>query len=113
MPPKQRVRSHDGRELPQPSTAQPIRAHSKSTPIVIGQPQASTPQLAAKHTILFEQIPKDISLLAVQPPYEEREQQMERGGGDHDPESISRAASPASCIDPGMGHFGPELLSQV
>ena len=83
MPAKQRVRSHDGRDLPQPSTAQPIRAHGESAPIVVGQLQASAPQLAAKHTILFEQITKDISLLAVQPPGEEREQQLERGDVDH------------------------------
>jgi hypothetical protein len=45
--------------------------------------QTSTPQLAAKHPILFEQITKDFSLLAVQPPDEEREQQLESGGVDH------------------------------
>ena len=95
MPAKQRVRSHDGRDLPQPSTAQPIRPHGESAPIVIGQLQASTPQLAAKHTILFEQITKDISFLAVQPPGEERKQQLERGDVDHGRESISPAASPA------------------
>jgi hypothetical protein len=43
--------------------AQRIRSHGESAPIVIGQLQASTPQLAAKHTILFEQIMKDFSLL--------------------------------------------------
>lgn len=83
MPAKQRVRRHDGRDLPQLFTAQPIRAHGESTPIVVGQLQASTPQVAAKHTILFEQITKDISLLAVQPPGEEGEQQLERGDVDH------------------------------
>ena len=77
MPPKQRVRSHDRRDLLQPSAAQPIRSHSESAPIGIGQLQASTPQLTAKHTILFEQIPKDVSLLSIQPSGEEREQQLE------------------------------------
>jgi hypothetical protein len=43
MPAKQCVRSHDGRDLPQPFTAQPIRSHGESTSIVIGQLQASTP----------------------------------------------------------------------
>jgi hypothetical protein len=83
MPAKQRVRSHNGRDLQQPSTAQPIRSHGESAPIVIGQLQTSTPQLATKHTILFEQITKDFSLLAVQPPGEQREQQLESGGVDH------------------------------
>jgi hypothetical protein len=54
MPAQQRVRGHHGRELPQPSTAQSIRAHGESAPIVVGQLQASTPQLAPKHTILVE-----------------------------------------------------------
>ena len=83
MPAKQRVRSHDGRDLLQPSTAQPIRPHSEPAPIVIGQLQASTPQLAAKHTILFEQVTECVSLLAVQPPSEESEQHSECGGIDH------------------------------
>ena len=66
MPAQQRVRSHDGRDLPQLSTAKPIRSHGESAPIIIGQLQASTPQLVAKNTILFEQITKDVSLLVVQ-----------------------------------------------
>ena len=77
MPAKQRVRRHDGRDLPQSSTAQPIRAYGESAPIVVRQQQASALQLAAKHPILFEQISKDISLLAVEPPGQEREQQLE------------------------------------
>jgi len=63
VPAKQRVRRDDGRDLPQSSTAQPIRAHGESATIVVGHLQASAPQLTAKHTILFEQIPKDITLL--------------------------------------------------
>ena len=83
MPTKPRVRSHDGRDLPQPATAQPIRSDGESAPIVIRQLQAPTPQLAAKNTILFEPITKDFSLLAVQPAGEEREQQLESGGVEH------------------------------
>ena len=83
MPAKQRIGSHDGRDLPQPATPQSIRSHGESAPIVVGQLEASTPQLAAKHTILVEQITKDVSLLAVQPPGEEREQQLESGGVEH------------------------------
>ncbi len=64
----------------------------ESAPIVVDQVQASVPQLAAKHAILFEQIANDISLLTIQPPGEEREQQLERGDVDHGGESISRAA---------------------
>lgn len=39
---------HDRRDLPQPSTAQSIRAHGESAAILVGQPQASVIQLAAK-----------------------------------------------------------------
>ena len=73
MPAKQRVRRYDGRDLPQLSTANLIRTHGESAPIVFGQQQESAPQLAAKHTILFAQITKNVALLAVQPPSEERE----------------------------------------
>ena len=93
MPAQQRVRSDDGHDLPQPSTAQPIRPHGESAPIGIGQLQASTTQLPAKHTILFEQIPEDFSILAVQPTGQQREQQLERGDVDHGRESISPAKS--------------------
>jgi len=82
MPAKQRVRSHDGRDLPQRSTAQPIRSHGEPAPIVIGRLQAS-PLQVAKNAILFEKIPKDFSLLSVQPAGQEREQQLESGGVDH------------------------------
>jgi hypothetical protein len=57
--------------------------HGESAPIFVGQLHASPPQLVAKHTILFEQIPKDIPLLAVQPAGQKCEQQLERGGVEH------------------------------
>jgi hypothetical protein len=69
MPAKQRVRSYDGRNLPQPPTAQSIGAHGESAAIRVGQLQASSAELSAKHTIFFEQVTKDISLLTIQPPW--------------------------------------------
>jgi hypothetical protein len=96
MPAKQRVRSHDGRNLPQPSTAQPIRSDGEPAPILIGQLQASPLQLVVKNAILFDQIPKDFSLFSVQPAGKEREQQLESGGVDHSrslyhgPETVGR-----------------------
>ncbi len=110
MPAKQRVRSHDGRDLPQPFTAQPIRSDGEPAPILIGQLQASPLQLVAQNTILFEQIPKDFSLLSVQPAGKEREQQLESGGVDH---SRSLYHGPQnrgpSSDDPVMGHYGHAL----
>jgi hypothetical protein len=45
-----------------------MRAYGESAPIVVGQLRASTAQPAAKHPIFFEEITRDISLRAVQPP---------------------------------------------
>ena len=105
MPAKQRVRSYDGHDLPQPSTAQPIRPHGESAPIGIGQPQASTTQLPAKHTILFEQIPKDFSLLAVQPTGQQREQQLERGDVYHGRSLYHGPPVLTDVVDPVVGHY--------
>ena len=61
--------------------------------------QASTPQLTAKHSILFKQITKNFSLLAVRPGGEKREQQLESGGVEHGrslyhgPQIVSRRPS--------------------
>jgi hypothetical protein len=105
MPAKQRVRSHDGRDLPQSSTAQRIRAYGESAPIVVAQLQVSAPQLAAKHTILFKQITKDISFLAIQPPGEAREQQLQRGGVEHGRSLYHGPQVLPSSVDPVMGHY--------
>ena len=105
MPAQQRVWRHDGRDLPQSSTAQPIRAYGESAPIVVGELQASAPQLAAKHTILFNQIAKAISFLAIQPPGEEREQQLEAGGVDHGRSLYHGRQVLLSSVDPVMGHY--------
>ena len=83
MPTKQRVRRHDGRDLPQSSTAQRIRPYGESAPIVISQVQASATQLAAKHTILFHQIRDRLALLAIHPAGEDGEHHLEGGRVDH------------------------------
>ena len=107
MPAKQRVRSHDGRDLSQASTAQPICSDGEPTPILIGQLRASPLQLVAKNAILFEQIPKDFSLLSVQPAGKEREQPLESGGVDHSRSLYHRPqTSGPSSDDPVMGHYG-------
>jgi hypothetical protein len=105
MPAKQRVRSYDGRDRPQPCTAQLMRVHGESPPIAVGQLQASALQLAAKHTTLFEQITKDISFLAINPPGEEREHQPESGDVDHGRSLYHRSASLPWPIDPVVGHY--------
>ena len=86
--------------------AQTIRAHGETAAIVVGQLQASAPQLAPKHTILFKQITKDISFLATQPPGEKREQQLERGGVEHGGSLSHGPQVLPSSVDPVMGHYG-------
>jgi hypothetical protein len=51
--------------------------------------------LAAKNAILLEEIAKDVPLLATKPAGQHGEQQLERGGIDHEPESTPRAVIPA------------------
>ena len=83
MPAQERIWGDDRGDLAQPPTAQPVRPHGKPTPLVIGQLQASAPQLPAQDTVLFNEIAEYVSVLAVQPPGEDGEQQLERRDVDH------------------------------
>jgi hypothetical protein len=107
MPAKQCVRSHNSCDLAQLLTAQSVRPRRESAPVVIGQLKASAPQLAAKNAILFEEIAKDVPLLAIKPAGQHGEQQLERGGIDHEPGVYTTGRDP--CLipaDPEVGHYG-------
>jgi len=64
--------------ISQPLTAQTVRPHGQPSPVIIGQLQSSAPQLPAQDAILCNEIAEYFSLLAVQPPGEGGEQQLER-----------------------------------
>jgi hypothetical protein len=89
----------------------PTRPHGESAPIVIGQLQASTPQLAAKSTILFEQITKDFSLLRSSQPVRSEssnwsaEASVHGRSLYHGPQIVRPSA-----VDPVMGHYGLHAL---
>jgi len=59
------------------------RTHGKLAPVVIGQRQASAPQLPTQDAVLFKEVAEYVSLLAVQPPGEDGEQQLKHRGVHH------------------------------
>lgn len=61
MPAKQRVRRDNGGDLPQGPSAQAMSSGGQLSPVVIGQPQASATELAAKQAVLFHQVGENLS----------------------------------------------------
>ena len=82
-PAQERIWRDDRGDLTQPPTTQAIRTHGKPAPVVIGQRQASAPQLPTQDTVLFNEMAEYVSVLAVQPPGEDGEQQLKRRGVHH------------------------------
>ena len=107
MPAQKRVGRDDGGDLAQAATAQAVRPHGQPAPVVIGQRQASTPQLPAQHTILFDEIAEYFSLLAVQPPARTASNSWSAAvsitAGIYITESDFMPLSP---VDPALGHYG-------
>ncbi len=83
VPAQERISGDDRGDLTQPPTAQAVRPHGKPASIVIGQLQASASELPTQDTVLFNEIAEYVSLLAVQPPDEDGEQQLQRRGINH------------------------------
>src|SRR5688572_17400798 len=107
MPAQQRVRSDNRGDLAQPSTAYASRAGGESPSVIVGQLQAVAPQLATQEAVLFDQIAEHPVLLALQPPCENGEHQLEGGGVDHSLESRSWTRIRAlAAVDPAVGHYG-------
>jgi len=90
MPAKQRIRRDDGCDLPQDPPAQTMSSGGQSSPVVIGQPQASGTELAAKQAILFHQVGENLSFASVEPTGEDEQQKLEGRDVDHSP-SLFRA----------------------
>jgi hypothetical protein len=65
--------------------------NGQSSPIGIGQPETSSPDLSPKKPIFFDQVGDHFSVLAVQPIREDQKHHLERGGVDHERELKSRA----------------------
>src|SRR5258705_1953185 len=67
-----------------------MRSGGQSSPVVIGQPQASATELAAKQAVLFHQVGKNFSFASVEPTGEGEQQKLEGRDVDHSP-SLVRA----------------------
>ena len=67
MPTKQRVRRDNRCDLPQDPPAQAMSSGGQSSPVVIGQSQASATELAAKQAVLFHQVGENLSFASVEP----------------------------------------------
>ena len=97
MPPQNRVGRDKRGDLSQPATTQQVPAHGQPTPIIIAQPEASSPQLTSKDAILFDQIRQGLLLPLIQPADQRDKKQPQRENVDHggrvyltDRDSISR-----------------------
>ena len=67
MPPQDRVRCDDARDLTQDLSAQPMPTDRQPASIVIGKLEPLATQLASKDPIFLHQIRDRLALLAIQP----------------------------------------------
>jgi hypothetical protein len=105
LPTQQRIGGDDGRNLAQPLAAKAECPHREPTPVMIAQLQTPAPWLPAQDTIFFEQIAECFSLAAVQPSYDNGEQQLQHRSVDHDGICITaRTSSCLSLLDPRVRH---------
>jgi hypothetical protein len=66
MPAQNRVRRHEGCDVGRP-TADLLPEHRESPPLIVGQSPAVAAQLRLQHAVLFAQELDDVSLLALKP----------------------------------------------
>ena len=83
VPAQERIGGDDRGDIAQLPTAQTMRPHGQPARVDIGQLQASTPQLPTQDTILCNETAEYFSLLAIQPPGEDGEKQLQRRGVHH------------------------------
>ena len=67
MPPQDRVRCDDARDLTQDLPTQPMPTDRQPASIVIGELEPLSTQLASKNPIFFYKIRHGLTLLAIQP----------------------------------------------
>jgi hypothetical protein len=75
MPPQQRVRRHDRGDLLQGCTADPVRARSQATAIVVGETQSTSAQLAPQKPVFLDEVTDCLALPTVQPPRQHTQHQ--------------------------------------
>jgi hypothetical protein len=84
MPPQDRAWCHDGGDLLQDLSSQPVLADRQASPVGISEPDPLLTQLASKDAVLLHQIRERLPLLAIQPAGEDGEQHVESRRVDHD-----------------------------
>jgi hypothetical protein len=76
MPSKNGVGCHERCHVPQDGPSQPLPEHGQASTLRIGQPQSTSGQLRFQCTILLAQKRDDITLLALEPSKQRREQHV-------------------------------------
>ena len=61
MPSQDRVRGHDGRDLPQDPSAESAPFRREASALVIGQPEAASPPLLLQDAVLLEEVLDDMT----------------------------------------------------
>src|SRR5262249_24391436 len=98
VPPQQRVRRDDRRDVTQGFSTEPISPYGKSSPVVVGQPQSPHTDLSSDKAILFNEIGHRLPLSAIEPADDSDEQQLEDRDVDHERELISQSGKKLSAF---------------
>jgi hypothetical protein len=109
VPSQDRVECHDGCDLRQYASTELLALRRETSALVVGQPNAPSPQLRSEDTVLFDQVLDDSLLVEVDPSSEGHEQQSERVEiGRHQP--ILQCLISGPCPEYGLGrvfrHYG-------
>jgi len=91
VPPQQRVRRDDRRDVTQGFSTETIRPYSKSPPVVVCQPQSPHTELSPEKAILFKEIGQRVPLPPIEPADDSEQQQVDNRDVDHERELISRS----------------------
>jgi len=92
MPPQQRVRRRDRRNLPQGLTADSVCSRRQPTAVFVRETQPTSTKLTPQEPVLFDQVRDCLPLPAVQPAGQHTEHDLQRREVDHELELISRVA---------------------
>src|SRR5262245_59431507 len=107
MPSEKRVRRDDRREVTEGLPTEPVGPSGESSPVGIGQAQASPTELPPQKAILCDQISQRLSLLAIEPASDGEKQQPNDRHVDHERQLISRSKQHRSpTADPKLEHYG-------
>ena len=79
MPPEDRVRRHDGHDLPPDTSAESATLRGEAAALVVGQSEAVPLQLSFEDAVLLHQVLDDELLLTIDESGERHEQQPQRG----------------------------------